>query len=271
MSAPPHVLTDIVQPWLTAFQSALSSGDVDAVLRTFHNTGSFWRDLFCLSWAIRSLAGLPEIGTFLRGCRDIAVLQNLEIDVDSPRRFQPLPGMPPSSENGVLATFRFSVATPPAVGRGLVRLLKAPNGTWAATTLLTKMEDLVGHEEKKEYIPTPETSDLGARSDEDCMRMKQRAVMQDLDVLIGASGALVSRAFCLIGGAVGAGQSGLMLAARLWQNGLNALVIDKHPRVGDSWRQRYPSLALHSQSRYPRRRSLGDLTSCRSSRAHVIM
>lgn len=44
---------------------------------------------------------------------------------------------------------------------------------------------------------------------------------------------------------VGAGQAGLMLAARLKRQGIHALVIDKNKRLGDSWRNRYHSLVLH--------------------------
>jgi hypothetical protein len=44
---------------------------------------------------------------------------------------------------------------------------------------------------------------------------------------------------------VGAGHSGLMLAARLKRLGILALIIDKGDRVGDSWRKRYRSLVLH--------------------------
>jgi cation diffusion facilitator CzcD-associated flavoprotein CzcO len=46
---------------------------------------------------------------------------------------------------------------------------------------------------------------------------------------------------------VGAGQSGLTLAARLGQIGVDALVVEQNPRVGDNWRNRYHSLALHNQ------------------------
>lgn len=35
------------------------------------------------------------------------------------------------------------------------------------------------------------------------------------------------------------GQSGLALAARLKALGVSALIVDKSPQVGDSWRQRY--------------------------------
>ena len=44
---------------------------------------------------------------------------------------------------------------------------------------------------------------------------------------------------------VGAGHSGLMLAARLKRLGILALIIDKEDRVGNSWRKRYRSLVLH--------------------------
>ncbi|HEY0228302.1 MAG TPA: NAD(P)-binding protein, partial [Mycobacterium sp.] len=46
---------------------------------------------------------------------------------------------------------------------------------------------------------------------------------------------------------VGAGQGGLTLAARLGQLGVDALVVEKNARVGDNWRNRYHSLALHNQ------------------------
>ncbi|KZV87765.1 FAD/NAD(P)-binding domain-containing protein [Exidia glandulosa HHB12029] len=231
MSAPESPLHDIVQTWLTTFQSVLTAGDVDAAVDMFHDTG-YWRDLLCFTWAIRSLNGTQEIRAFLRARGDERALQNTAIDVDTLRRFSVLPGMPASPEDGVLAAFNFSVTSPSATGRGLVRLLKSSDGKWAAATLLTKLEDFVGYEEKTGYIAAPGVDTLSGPTPTEHVILKEAAIVQDLDVLI-----------------VGAGQSGLMLAARLWQNGLNALVIDKFPRVGDSWRQRYPTLALHTPSR----------------------
>jgi len=49
--------------------------------------------------------------------------------------------------------------------------------------------------------------------------------------------------------AVGAGQIGLMLAAVCKQMNIRALVIEQHERVGDIWRKRYPTLALHTTRR----------------------
>ena len=47
---------------------------------------------------------------------------------------------------------------------------------------------------------------------------------------------------------VGGAQSGLAIAARLNQLGVDTLVVERWPRIGDSWRRRYHSLALHNSS-----------------------
>ena len=44
---------------------------------------------------------------------------------------------------------------------------------------------------------------------------------------------------------IGAGQSGLTIAARLKALDVPALIVDKAERVGDNWRERYNFLSLH--------------------------
>ena len=44
---------------------------------------------------------------------------------------------------------------------------------------------------------------------------------------------------------IGGGQGGIALGARLRQLGVPAIVVDRHPRPGDQWRNRYKSLCLH--------------------------
>jgi cation diffusion facilitator CzcD-associated flavoprotein CzcO len=48
---------------------------------------------------------------------------------------------------------------------------------------------------------------------------------------------------------IGGAQAGLSIAARLNQIGVDTLVVEKWPRIGDSWRKRYHSLALHNSIR----------------------
>jgi cation diffusion facilitator CzcD-associated flavoprotein CzcO len=43
---------------------------------------------------------------------------------------------------------------------------------------------------------------------------------------------------------VGAGQGGLVTAARLKMLGIPTLVIDKNERIGDNWRKRYRHLGI---------------------------
>ena len=44
---------------------------------------------------------------------------------------------------------------------------------------------------------------------------------------------------------IGAGQGGIALGARLKSLGVPTLIVEKNPRAGDSWRNRYRSLVLH--------------------------
>lgn len=44
---------------------------------------------------------------------------------------------------------------------------------------------------------------------------------------------------------IGGGQAGLTLAARLGQLDVDALIVERNPRIGDNWRNRYDFLVLH--------------------------
>src|SRR6267154_1279270 len=46
---------------------------------------------------------------------------------------------------------------------------------------------------------------------------------------------------------IGGGQSGLSIAARLKQLGVDTLIVDRELRIGDNWRKRYHALTLHNQ------------------------
>ncbi len=49
---------------------------------------------------------------------------------------------------------------------------------------------------------------------------------------------------------VGGGQAGLATARALIDRGVSCVVLEHHPRVGDTWRQRYDSLRLFTPARY---------------------
>lgn len=59
-------------------------------------------------------------------------------------------------------------------------------------------------------------------------------------------GFYLSRVIADVRSTVGAGQTGLQIAARFKQMGIPSVLIERYPRVGDNWRRRYNSLALHT-------------------------
>ncbi|KAL4968476.1 flavin-containing monooxygenase [Aspergillus stella-maris] len=93
-------------------------------------------------------------------------------------------------------------------GRGVLRLANTGPDEWKAWTVFTVLEGLDGQEERVQ---------------------EKEKDNNTLQVLI-----------------IGAGQSGLALAAHLQNLGLDYLVVDKTARPGDSWRARYASLKTHT-------------------------
>ncbi|KAF9644022.1 FAD/NAD(P)-binding domain-containing protein [Thelephora ganbajun] len=105
------------------------------------------------------------------------------------------------------ALFTFSVGTWGA-GDGVFRLVLAPEGVWKAYTIYTNLQSLAEYPEKRQK----EFEFEGA---------------EPYVVIIGA------------------GQSGLDLGARLKFLDVPTLILEKNPRVGDQWRNRYQALCLH--------------------------
>ncbi|KAJ5939736.1 hypothetical protein N7466_002870 [Penicillium verhagenii] len=101
----------------------------------------------------------------------------------------------------------FSFETDVGVGRGVLRLASIGPDQWKAWTIFTTLEHL--KEQEAETQP--------------------RASLDSMQVLI-----------------VGAGHSGLYLAAHLQELGLKYLIVDKASRVGDAWRTRYDTIKLHT-------------------------
>ena len=100
-------------------------------------------------------------------------------------------------------------------------------------TLLTALEELKGFEEKLGYSrPRGEAYSRDFRGPNWLDLRKAAARYDDRDPAV------------LI---VGGGQAGLAIAARLKQLQIDALIVDREPRIGDNWRKRYHALTLHNQ------------------------
>ncbi|MCV7253277.1 NAD(P)/FAD-dependent oxidoreductase [Mycobacterium hackensackense] len=203
-----------VDAWLADFEHALATRDIERAVGKFA-VDSFWRDLVSFTWNLKTLEGRDAIGE---------MLENRLAGTDpSGFRTRETP-----TQDGEVTTAFIEFET--AVGRGVGHLrLKGDQG-W---TLLTTLQELKGHEEHKGASRT-----LGAvhGSDPDTRSWAEKRL--DEERTLGYS----EQPYVVV---VGGGQGGIALGARLRQLGVPAIVIDKHERPGDQWRNRYKSLCLH--------------------------
>ncbi len=206
------------EAWLQQFEEALRARDIAGATAMFATT-SYWRDLIAFTWNLKTVEG-----------RDgVADLLGHNLDRVDPGGF----GLTePATEDGGVVTAWFGFETGVGRGTGLVRLVEE-DGADRAWTFLTAMQELKGHEEPR-GVRRPMGAQHGADPNRQSWKEKREAEAAALGV--------TSQPYVLV---IGGGQGGIALGARLRQLGVPALVIDKHPRPGDQWRNRYKSLCLH--------------------------
>ncbi len=206
--------SDAAGEWLRNLDEALQTGDAQAAARLFGEE-CYWRDLVSLTWNIRTVEGRE-------GIVDMLAKGGLAA---GPRNFR-LKGEASRSGDVVEAWFTFETAV--ARGAGHLRL-KGGKGY----TVLTTMDELKGHEEKRGR--TREKGIVhGAHRDRRTWTDERETEQREL----GYS----RQPYCLI---IGGGQGGIALGSRLKRLGVPTLILEKNARAGDSWRNRYRSLVLH--------------------------
>ncbi|MBX7434818.1 NAD(P)/FAD-dependent oxidoreductase [Mycobacterium sp. Y57] len=220
----PQTTTDVtpqqrVDAWLADFESALAVRDIERVAGMFAVDG-FWRDLVSFTWNIKTLEGRDQIADML-GAR---------LAGTDPSGFATREA-PSDDGGGVVSAF---IEFETAAGRGTGHLrLRDEDGTDRAWTLLTALQELKGHEERK-----GPTRVLGAVHGDDPDPRSWAEKREAEQEALGRS----EQPYALV---IGGGQGGIALGARLRQLGVPAIVVDKHERPGDQWRKRYKSLCLH--------------------------
>ena len=206
--------------WLAHFEAGLATRDIERVTGMFA-VDSFWRDLVSFTWNLKTMEGRDAIGEMLAN----------RLAGTDPSGFRTREPATDDGDGVVSAFIEFETA----VGRGTghLRLKRSDDGADTAWTLLTALQELKGHEERK-----GPTRVLGAvhGSDPDTRSWAERKA--DEDRALGYS----EQPYILV---IGGGQGGIALGARLRQLGVPAIVVDKHERPGDQWRKRYKSLCLH--------------------------
>ena len=220
-------LVRICEAWLSSMETACAAGDSQRIAALL-SEDCYWRDLLAATHDIRTFHGRSvareQAALHIRPgmFRDLRLAEGSVRLVESGRR-SPF----------IQAIFDFDSVDGHC--RGVVRLSESQPGVWLAWSLLTALDDLTerpGEYDARRPVVTPLTRDLQLATGTNWARWREErrkaAESQRLDVVI-----------------VGAGHSGLAVAARLQALGVEPLVVERNSRVGDNWRKRYDSLILH--------------------------
>ena len=217
-----------VDNWLLSFNEAISDQHNKKVsienLNKLFFEDCHWRDILALTWQIQTTSGKQDIIPKLYDKVLDVTARDFTID---PQRTQPREVIR-AGKNVIEVILKFK--TKFGHCEGVVRLyedLEAPR-MFKAWSFLTALSNLNSSFNKKEdeYENTLEGPNwLDVRTEDRLYKDR------DPEVLV-----------------VGSGQAGLSIAARLKQQNIDTLVIDKNERVGDNWRNRYHSLKLHNQT-----------------------
>jgi len=203
-----------VAGWLASFEDALAAGDPEAAAELF-GASSFWRDLVAFTWNLKTVEG-PE------GVKDMLAST---LDHVKPSDFRT--SEEPTEADGVTEAW---ITFETEVGRGLGHLRLKEGKAW---TLLTTLSELKGHEVPKR-ARRPMGAEHGASKERRTWLEKRRQEAEQLGH--------ETQPYVVI---VGGGQGGIALGARLRQLDVPTIIVERHPRPGDSWRNRYKSLCLH--------------------------
>ena len=219
----------IAAQWLCDFSDALADNNIDETLALFEQD-AYWRDLVSFSWNIKTVKGHGEIRDLLTHTLAATAAKNWCYKDWNSAPADAQKENAPNHHKHNQVEFWFDFETKYGKGHGHARLR---NGRcW---TLLTTLQSLKGHEEKTANNHNREngTEFVPRRNRKSWLEKRQTEIAS-----IGRS----EQPYCLI---VGGGQAGIGLAARLKRLNVPTLVIERNPKAGDSWRNRYRSLCLH--------------------------
>ena len=209
-----------IDRWLTVFCDALERRDIAAVTALFDPAECFWRDLVAFTWNITTQDGPAAIADMLQA----RLADTLPF---SAKRVSD------AQSDGAVIEARLSIKTRLGNGDGFVCL--KDGRCW---TLLTSLRGLDDYPERQGFL-RPNGALHGVHRGRKSWSEVKRAEEAELGV--------TRQPYCVV---VGGGQGGIALGARLKQLGVPTLIIERHPKAGDTWRQRYRSLCLHDSVWY---------------------
>lgn len=201
---------------LDAINQGFELTDFLKVVDLFHDD-CYWRDLVSLTWNIKTMEGKDQILDMLTSQAQTIKPSNFALDPQEDVT---------ADEDLITAWITFE--TEVGRGYGLVRVKSGK--IW---TLLTSLVELKGYEESLGF-----ERPLGAKHGAGKHRSTWK---EEIDYEQESLGYTTQPYVVIVGG----GQGGIALAARLRMLNVPTIIIEKNPRAGDSWRNRYKSLCLH--------------------------
>lgn len=213
--------------WIKRFADAVEARVPQTIGSLFLADG-YWKDILSFTWQHRFFAGPAEIGAAFAERLELVAPRDIRV---APTRTRPHIVMRAKRE---VVEGYFDFNTVHGHGAAFVRLMLDPiDSEPRAWVVLTTLQSLHGFEERAgTNRPSGDKYSRNATGrtwHEDRAAARQFAD-RDPEVIV-----------------IGAGHAGLVAAARLNQMGVDTLVVEKLPRVGDVWRNRYKSLTLHNE------------------------
>ena len=218
---------EAVLGWLGVFERALNGEDAADVSALIEDDGN-WRDVLAFTWRIVPTVGATDIAAGMVARQPVVQAKNFEISQDRtpPRRVKRL------GRDCIEAMFAFNTVFGNCEGVLRIAPANEAGSAFKAWVISTSLESLTGFEEQigaNRPSGAAYSRNFGGDNWEGVRAKAQAYENRDPTVLV-----------------VGGAQAGLSAAARLNQLGVDTLVVEKWPRIGDSWRKRYHSLALHN-------------------------
>ena len=217
-----------VDNWLQSFNEVISQqkniDESKKILSNLFFEDSHWRDILALTWKIQTVSGKSNvIENLLNKIMDFSA-KSFQID----QRRTPPREVIRAGENVIEVILRFK--TKFGNCESVVRLCEDQErkGNFKAWSILTALSDLNSSNKKnlEQYQNILEGPNWLDKRNEDRLYKNREP-----EVIV-----------------IGSGQAGLSIAARLKQQNIDTLIVDKNERVGDNWRNRYHSLKLHNQT-----------------------
>lgn len=210
----PEKIQEICSSFVEKFQNAVETNNANDFANLIVE-GGYWRDL---------LSFTNDFRTFSKENVLQAAIDRLSVSgayggqIDFGPKFKTL------DEHAFIEFgFNFSNKLGPCVAT--VRLVKTDEGDYGAFVLTTMQEGIHDCPEMARHNRIP--GDKNSKVPYDELRRREIEDPKPKVVIVGA------------------GQCGLSVAARLKYMGVEPLILDRFERVGDNWRKRYGSLALH--------------------------